>query len=74
MWPFRFKGMIYPKLALGYEDSRDVMERKSVCMVHYLRSRRAISDYGLPAYRRRQGMTAKVAWRKKHFSMLKPDK
>ncbi len=41
MWPFRrFKGMIRPNMALGIEDSRRIMERKSGFMVEYLRARR----------------------------------
>jgi hypothetical protein len=36
----RFKGMIRPNMAVGIEDSRKIMRRKSIWMVEYLRARR----------------------------------
>ncbi len=52
---FRFKGMIRPNMALGFNDSRRVMERKGGWMVEYLRARRG--DQRMKAY-----------FRKRHFS------
>lgn len=54
--PFRrFKGMIWPNMAMGIDDSRRIMLRKSGWMVEYLRARRD------PAQR------YKTLARRKHF-------
>ena len=70
MWnPFRFKGMIYPYLALDIEGSQDVMERKSDHMVVYLRSRREAVNYENPEYRREQAKELKALSRKWHLGL-----
>lgn len=53
MWPFRFKGMIKPGMAMGFDDSRKIMLRKSADLVLYLRARRA-PHLGMMRYHRRQ--------------------
>lgn len=53
MWPFRrFKGMIRPGMALGFEDSHRIAARKSVYMVEYLRARRDPDRRCIKLYRR----------------------
>lgn len=52
--PFRrFKGMIRPNMAAGFEDSRAVADRKSIWMVGYLRARRADTPRMTAFYRRK---------------------
>jgi hypothetical protein len=53
MWPFiRFKGMIRPGMALGFNDSHRIAARKSVYMVYYLRARRDPARKCIKLYRK----------------------
>jgi hypothetical protein len=68
MWPFKFKGMIYPHMGMTWADSFEITKRKSICMVHYLRARRAMNDPSLSEKSRSRELVAKQVWRKNHFS------
>jgi hypothetical protein len=66
MWPFRrFKGMIRPNMALDYEGSRKIAERKTIFMVEYLRARRD-PDRRLIAKYRRWHLEGMQRWRAVH--------
>ena len=67
LWPRRFKGMIRPNMALGFEDSRRVAKRKSVAMVGYLRARRSVHDPLAPDWQRRFDLHALKECRKAHL-------
>lgn len=67
LWRRRFKGMIRPNMALGFEDSRRVAKRKSVAMVGYLRARRSVHDPLAPDWQRRFDLDALKACRKAHL-------
>ena len=56
----RFKGMIRPNMAVGFDDSRQVADRKSVWMVGYLRARRANATIGMTAFYRRNHFEARA--------------
>ena len=67
LWPRRFKGMIRPNMAVSFEDTRRVAERKSVAMVGYLRTRRSVHDPLAPDWQRRFDLRALKACRKAHL-------
>lgn len=52
VWLRKFKGMIKPGMAIGYEDSYRVAQRKTHFMVEYLRARRDPSRRCIALYRR----------------------
>jgi hypothetical protein len=63
MWPFRrFKGMIRPNMAMGFEDSHRIAARKSEFMVHYLRARRDPDLVRIRALHRRWHLQAMARW------------
>jgi hypothetical protein len=61
----RFKGMIYPGMAVSYEDAKLISERKSIWMVEYLRARRTRVDCSKPLHIR-NAVTISY-YRKQHF-------
>lgn len=67
MLRFRFKGMIRPGMALSYDDAKRVLDRKSIWVVEYLRSRRDAVDYSLPRFRREAARRSLSFFRKQHF-------
>jgi hypothetical protein len=42
--PFKYAGMVYPNMALTYEDSSIISKKKSIWLMLYLRDRRAILE------------------------------
>jgi hypothetical protein len=72
IWPFqRFKGMIRPNMALSFDDSRRIADRKSVAMVGYLRARRSVHDPLAPEWQRQFDLQALKASRSAHLRRMK---
>ena len=68
--PFRrFKGMIYPNMAVSFDDSREIAAKKSIPLVCYLRMRRHAVDLTWPDWVRKQCLTAKRDYRQAHFRL-----
>lgn len=68
-WFRRFKGMIRPDMALGFEGSRRIADRKSAPLVGYLRTRRSVHDPLTPEWARRIDREAMQAYRAAHFRL-----
>jgi len=64
------RGMIRPNMGMGFEDSAEIMRRKSADMVFYLRARRTIVDYMEPSRIRQYALDQKRRARQEHLRAL----
>lgn len=64
------RGMIRPNMGMGFEDSVEIMRRKSADMVFYLRARRTIIEYAEPSHIRRNALKQKRMARQEHLRAL----